>query len=339
MAYDPAELKLPAWLLLLLDRLICVSLPLFPCWKLSFSRPGVVFVAGLIGVWAAALYSGNNLLYLCGAMLLALLWVGLWQGVQLLGRVVLPVFPQLQAASVYVMRRQQEGLFSSPCSGMVQLEGLFGREKLKLNALCYGDTLLWYGRFRIQDRGLYPCRQLQLTTAAPLGLFFVRCLRQVTLELVVLPLPIAWFPQFHSPDNHDSKTPGDAWHDLRAYIAGDSPKLIHWRKAQAEPDSWSVKRFTSSDGIQHHHCLKLDLRLPAGMPLVAFEKLMGQAWFWLKKQSGSKHAQLYIGSQRYDLCHDADYQQAVHALAMAEPGLGGIAAVDGVILSLCNDAA
>ncbi|RMG81653.1 MAG: hypothetical protein D6712_15870, partial [Chloroflexi bacterium] len=72
MAYDPADLRLPPWLLRLFDALVRVRLPVGPKWRLGLTRPGVMYALALFGIWAAAFYSGNNLLYLCGSVLLAI---------------------------------------------------------------------------------------------------------------------------------------------------------------------------------------------------------------------------------------------------------------------------
>ncbi len=70
------------------------------------TRPGVIFVAALTGIWAAALYSGNNLLYLCGAALLALAAGAIWRGIRLLHGLpnLQAQLPLLEACAARVLR-------------------------------------------------------------------------------------------------------------------------------------------------------------------------------------------------------------------------------------------
>lgn len=340
MAYDPADLKLPAWLLGLLDRVVRMHLPLTPRWRLGFTRPGIIFVAGLSGIWAAAFYSGNNLLYLCGAMLLSLMLAALLQGANLLRRLPMPVLPVLQAGETRVLHQTIPLPTLVVCSGVVAVTCAVGGELLHLSARCHGHELRWDARLRPDRRGLFVAREMLLSSAAPLGLFVLGCRRSVAIEVLVLPVPVAWLQADGSGDEAGGFS-GDEWHDLRAYVAGDSPSRIHWRRAQGEPLSWAVKRFSAADERQVKARLRVDLRLPPGMPVSAFEQLIGQVWFWVKQHGGEcdipgsgQPAELIIGEDYFDLADAAQYQSALRTIAGATPAQQPPAESDGLLLSL-----
>jgi len=340
LAYDPADLKLPAWLLGALNTLIRMHVPIFPGWRLGFTRPGIIFVAGLAGVWAAAFYSGNNLLYLCAAMMLSLLLVALLQSAYLLHHLPAPALPLLEAGETTVMRHESTLFTAAVCSATVSVACAAGGESLQLNARCHGRSLRWNARLRVGRRGLFICREMLLNTAAPLGMFVLCCKRSVSIELLVLPVPVAWVQGAASGDGSEDLRAGDEWHDLRAYVAGDSPRRVHWRKAQGEPATWSVKRFSAARDAQVNRCLRVDLRLPPGRPESDFERLLGQAWFWVKQwgdlPAGDQSVELIVGRERFDLGDTVRYELALRALAGAQVAVEPPAGEEGLLLSLAE---
>jgi len=338
MAYDPADLKLPAWLLGALNRLVGVRLPLAPGWRLGFTRPGIIFVTGLLGVWAAAFYSGNNLLYLCGAMLLSLMLAALLQGGSLLRQLPMPRMPMLQAGETRVLHQTMP--LAAACSGVVTLVWAVGDESLQLSARCHGHELRWDARLRLDKRGLFDAHDMLLSSAAPLGLFVLCCRRSVAIEVVVLPVPVVWLRVDGRGDETGSFS-GDEWHDLRAYVAGDSPRRIHWRRAQGESHTWAVKRFGAADDTQATARLRVDLRLPPDMPAGAFEQLIGQAWFWVKQHGEhcdlsamGRPVELFLGDRYFDLGDAAQYESALRVIAGAKPAQQPPSGSDGMLLSL-----
>ncbi|MDX8406471.1 MAG: DUF58 domain-containing protein [Mariprofundus sp.] len=345
MAYDPADLKLPTWLLGLLDTLIRMRTPILPGWQLGLTRPGMIFVAGQSGVWAAAFYSGNNLLYLCAAMLLALMLVALLQAAYLLTHLPEPVLPVLQVGENTVLRHIITLPVSVICPAAVALTFAIEQQQLSIEARCHGHELGWHGRLRAAERGLFRVREILLDTAAPLGLFVLGYKRAARSELLVLPAPVAWDPLVCGQTAADAQaafTPGgDLWHDLRAYVAGDSPRHIHWRKAQGEPGNWAVKRFATAADVHDQRCLRVDLRMPAGLPAAAFERLLGRAWFWVQQwqqlPANSPSAELILGRECFDLGHSEGYARAIRALAGAKVSDKPPAGDHGLLLSLVED--
>ena len=338
MAYDPADLRLPPWLIRSLDVLVALRLPLPAGWSLGITRPGAVMLASLLGVWAAAFYSSNNLLYLCGAMLVMIALGGLWQGGSVLRqcpdvRVVLPEW--LEAGSPLVVR--QTTASSGGIAAEVQLAG-------------EGWQLQWWhgsshahvsGRLLVSKRGVLRTRRLQLMTAAPIGMWQLSRSINTSIDLPVLPRPVALPQQALAAASSDASPQlqdGDDFHELRSYVSGDAPARIHWRKAGEDSRQWRVKRFAQPQALHVAESLTLDLRLPSHASTADFERLLGMAWHWLKSRwqqplTGS----VVIGQQCFSP-DDEDWPSAcLMALAEAQPQQQPPAAQHGLLLTLVRE--
>lgn len=333
MAYDPSDLKLPDWLLHFLERLIAIRLPVSVGWRLGFTRPGVIFTAALIGVWAAALYSGNNLLYLCGAMISAITIVSIIQLVFLVRGLPNPIarMPLLEQNSVTVLREQMP--LQRSVSAIIGISGSCGVTPLNLVGRCENHTFTLIGRIKPDQRGVFRCHHLQLSSSAPLGLFQLIQQRQEIDELVVMPEPVEWqLDSFTLMRSGADLTDGDEWEGLRAYAAGDALSKIHWRKATADSGNWKVKRFSSSAGQPDNALLRVDLRVKGGSTHAAFELLLGRVWFWVlqKGESGT----LILGQQSFDLADSRQRLAAQRAIALAEPETVPASGDGGILLTV-----
>lgn len=332
MAYDPADLRLPPWLLRLLDWLVRLELPLPAGCRIGVTRPGALYVGALIGIWAAAFYSGNNLLYLCGAMLFALAAMALWQGWQLLKK--LPDVASALPAYIEAGSRQilQGELPPSPVSGgFVELQW-------------QGDGCVLNGQLRLADKGqlmgyLHAGKRgeirfgnQQLETAYPLGLWRIRLKRQERAKLLVMPKAVPWDESIGQLRRFEH---GDEWHGLREYVPGDALSHVHWRKAGSAGDDWSVKRFDRADPHEQNGVLRVDLRLPGGYGEQHFEQLLGKAWYWLKQRRGGKSAEtLILGARLFDLEESRAMDAVLAALAGAVPEKNEPLGSGGIYLSL-----
>lgn len=338
MAYDPADLRLPTWLLRLLEVLIHLRFPVARNWQMGMTRPGIMLTVALLGVCAAAIYSGNNLLYLCGAMLLSVMIAAITQAVRLLKR--LPdlgdtLLPILQAGDVSVLH-QEVGL-NADMAAAVEISWSNDCGRFNLLVLCSAFVSQLQGRLQPQRRGLFDCKQVQLSTSAPLGLFIVEVIRNQDGEMVVLPAPLAWTAYsgaacYQQSDQHFFRE-GDEWRDLRNYVPGDPLSRVHWRKAAGNSQLWTVKRFSTAESQTPQALLRVDLRLPAGMADADFEQLLGRAWFWVKEQQQAG-AQLFLGQADFDLSDEKEYRHALKALAGATPETEPAAGSGGLLLSL-----
>lgn len=223
MAYDPADLRLPPWLLAALALLIRIRLPLAPHWRFGMTRPGVIFVAALIGIWAAAFYSGNNLLYLCGALLTAILMAAVWQAVQRIRTLPAGLLAGMPAMTCGESRVMSEAFASPGMSAMIGLEWCNGAGRHALMLRCEAQGVMLQGRLRPERRGLFENRQVQIESAAPLGMFVISLCRDFDTPMVVLPVPVSW----HGGEFARSAAEGGEWRDLRSYLPGDALSRVH----------------------------------------------------------------------------------------------------------------
>jgi len=343
MAYDPADLRLPGWLLRLLDFAVRIRLPLAPSWHIGFTRPGVLFMGALTGVWAAAVYSGNNLLYLCGAMLLSLLLVGTGAAMYLLRSVpaVGAYMPEsMHAGSPRVLRGPVN--FSPVFAAIVDVvwqadtPAEASSQAMSLRLRCMQDESLLTGVLRRDHRGVFQLRRQLLTTEAPLGMWRLQYERREAWDAVVLPAQVPWqFGMESAGETQQVMKEGDEWRDLRAYVPGDVLARVHWRKVM-HGGEWLVKRFAGGEEEQARDILRVDLRLPAGIGRPAFERLLGRASFWLEQRLAAEpvHGTLILGRQRFDLGDRVERQRGLKALAAARPETLPPAGEGGMLLSL-----
>lgn len=314
MAYDPADLRLPRWLLGFLDALIRLRLPLGFNLHIGMTRPGVLLTAALLGIWGAAFYSANNLLYLCGAMLTSLAVAAVVRGRTLLRR--LPTLadfplPLLEAGEASVLRESLP--HGDEAVGIVDVSLQCPPLHPELQLRVEPQRVTLQGWLHPERRGVFSIGRECVSTAAPLGLYSLSLTRGSTVQLVCMPAAVVWSDAGRFARQLQE---GDEWRDLRAYASGDPLGRIHWRKATLEPKDWAVKRFARHEADEADETLSIDLRLPEGVPETAFERLLGKAWFWLQsRQSGH----MIIGRRSFDVADPAARAQAMLALAEASP--------------------
>ena len=333
MAYDPSDLRLPPWLLRLLDGLIAIRIPIGGFWHIGMTRAGALMFFSLFGLWAAAFYSGNNLLYLCGAMLSAIALAALWQGIQTLRHcpkfgAFLPDY--MLCEQPFVLRQRIE----YPRKTSALLHVAWADTEIQLHARLSAEKSLLMGQFTPNKRQYRKLEKQYLKTSAPLGLWEITRQRQDPALWVVLPKPIAWSTSQHQQQNIGQDNPkplseGDEYHDLRAYAVGDSPSRIHWRKSTLEPASWRIKHFSQYEQHLETAHLCVDLRLPQYLSdnheqHAAFEALLGRTWHWLQSQISSNQSSpasihLNLGQQDFDCSKPQELQAAIHAIAAAKP--------------------
>lgn len=333
MAYDPSDLRLPPWLLHLLDGLIAIRIPIGGFWHIGMTRAGTLMFFSLFGLWAAALYSGNNLLYLCGSMLSAIALTALWQGIQTLRHCpkfgdFLPDY--IACEQPFILRQRIE--YTRKTSALLHVA--WANTEIQLHARLSADESLFMGQIYAHKRQYTKLEKQYLKTSAPLGLWEITRQRQDPALWVVLPKSIAWSASQYQSQNigHHNLEPlyeGDEYHDLRAYAAGDSPSRIHWRKSTLEPASWRIKHFSQQTQQPKEAHLCVDLRLPKHLTnsheqLAAFEALLARTWHWLQNQISSNQSppasiHLNLGQQDFDCSKAQALQAAIHAIAAAKP--------------------
>ncbi|MDQ6991425.1 MAG: DUF58 domain-containing protein [Mariprofundaceae bacterium] len=334
MAYNPSDLRLPPWLLKLLNALIRLRIPIAPHWNIGMTRAGGLMFFSLLGLWSAAFYSGNNLLYLCGGMLFSIAFLACIQGIQILRHVpkfghILPTV--LEQGIPHILRQQQT--IATSTSAMIEVVWNQPDIHMQINMQTKHMTIM--AHLFPEQRACTSIAQQHLSTAAPLGLWQIEYQRQDAALWLVLAAPIAWSEtQSLGEVTASQRIEGDEYDDLRAYVAGDSIARIHWRKSTLNPDTWRIKRFTQAQPSHHQKHVRVDLRLPSYASAQDFDRLLGMAWYWLKKQGQYSHEHFILGQQYFDLAVPTDYQAAIKALAQAQsestPPLQG----EGMLLSL-----
>jgi len=338
MAYNPADLRLPPWLLRFLDWLITLRLPIGKHWQVGMTRAGVIMLFTLLGLWSAALYSANNLLYLCGGMITALAITALWQGIAMLKHLPLisKTLPStLEVASPYIFRKELH--HPSHHSALIQINYFDsrGRQSNPFQARITEQTVSISGKITSTKRGVFQYVQQQLSTSAPLGLWALTYQRHDIADYLVLPKKITWLPAYGSSDHLSNQyIEGDEYHDLRAYSPGDAVARIHWRKSTLEPNTWRIKRFQQSTGEQQQTTLIVDLRVPSNQHTDAFERLLGMAYFWLESQTLQASPYIVIGQQSFHCISNTQYTLALTAIAKAQPESTPPLHQHGIMLSL-----
>lgn len=211
MAYDPADLRLPPWLTSALDAIVRLRIPLGSGWHLGVTRPGAIFAATMVGVTAAAAYSGNNLLYLCAGMLLSMGVLALVSGFLVLRSIpdVSACMPDVSISGcVHVLRRelQVRTWFPADVHGRWESEG----HAVDFRLRCSDKTFL-QGRLPVPRRGLMRFTKLFVSTEAPLGLWHLqRRVENMEWTWAAVPASAAL------PVNPETSLPdGGEWHDLR----------------------------------------------------------------------------------------------------------------------------
>ncbi len=341
MAYDPADLKLPPWLLGLLDGLIRLHLPLAPHWRIAMTRPGVMFIAALVSIWAAAFYSGNNLLYLCGAVMTVLMLAAVAQAIYLLQSLpdLQTAIPMLEAGQVTALRHEVPVRSNAVMniSAIVDIRWRHAGSAFALAGRCSQRQIRLDGRLKPLRRGLFRIAAMELATSAPIGLFVLSCVRRSPFEMTVLPAPAPWTKTVPglSCSGDIALLEGDQWHDLRAYVPGDALARVHWRKADGDISNWVVKRFGSHAHSENDTLLRVDLRQPQDADEAAFEQLLGRVYSWVQQQKHHAPA-LILGQSKFDLGQKAHFQRALKALAAAEPESVPPAGQGGLLFSLMD---
>ncbi|MDX8410659.1 MAG: DUF58 domain-containing protein [Mariprofundaceae bacterium] len=331
MAYDPADLKLPGWLLSWLEKIIRIRLSVAPSWCMGLTRLGAVFLLLAAGVVGAAVYSGNNLLYLCGTMLIAF-------GMAAAGSAYLMlryppdlarIMPEsIGAGAAFNLRQAMD--WHPALGAMVDVTWEGEGVQACFDIRCTNENSLVIGQMPRLIRGMYAFNKQIFGTEAPIGLWRIERCRDESWLLAVLPEPIVWAGSGSAAGSGEQakRGEGDVFSDLRAYVPGDMPTRIHWKKAI--DGDWAVKRFTSS-GSPLHDCLCVDLRAQPGLE---FERLLGCVYSWMLNHPTLR---LVLGQEIFELGEPAGWQAAIMALAAAQPEHAPPIESGGMLLSVIND--
>jgi uncharacterized protein (DUF58 family) len=202
------------------------------------TREGWWCLAVTVGLGVTAMNTGNNLLYLLESMVLALVVIsGVLSEQSVRGVRLRTVRPdEIFADSTVVVGAHVRNTKRRRPSYSVSLERPDGRERLGyLPRLGAGEERLLTWEETLPERGRHRLPGVRIATRFPFGLFVKAARPAGTDDVIVyprrVPAPDALLRQAGDGGVAPARRRGRGHdlHDLRAYQAGDDPRMIHWR--------------------------------------------------------------------------------------------------------------
>ncbi len=199
------------------------------------TRDGWVWLAASLALAAAALASGNNLVYLVAAPVwvagLVALPLGRWQlrGLELRRALPAELVAGRDAAGEVLVRNGRARLSAAA----LEVEDLDAGAAGVVAELAPGAVGRARVRYRFAERGLARLDRVRLRSRWPLGLFEHAAERSLPAELVVFPRPLPGVAEPRAQDGAgDDPDPahrgGGDFLGLRPYREGDPPRAVHW---------------------------------------------------------------------------------------------------------------
>jgi uncharacterized protein (DUF58 family) len=261
-----AALAVAAWVAVTLVPVLAKRTPLR--WigynvEYRISRPGWIYVGGIILVALAALNTGNNLLFLIMSTLVAaILMSGILSSISLSGMTLRLDLPEHIFATQpvrAVMELRNEKLTVPSFSLRVEAAAKRGEPApVMLETPVYFPYLAKREQVRqivpmtFPRRGLYRQDAFRIVTRFPFG--FLQKARRVDLKTEALVYPsveqsdqmIENLAGLHGVLESLAKGHGQDLYALRDYVATDSARHVHW-KASARFGTLMVREFTRDD--------------------------------------------------------------------------------------------
>ncbi len=261
-----AALLVAAWVAVTLVPILAKRTPLrWIGYKMEYriTREGWIYIGGIIIVALAALNTGNNLLFLILASLIAIILMsGILSSITLTGvemRLVLP--EHIFAGQPVRAQVELENVKLTLPSFSLRVEAAKTKKKpvvALLETPVYFPYVPKHERVRqsvpitFARRGVYRQDAFRIVTRFPFG--FLQKARRVELraEAVVYPSvePSRDFfeilPALQGALESLSKGGGHDLYALRSYVPNDSARHVHW-KASARSGSLMVREFTRED--------------------------------------------------------------------------------------------
>jgi uncharacterized protein (DUF58 family) len=249
--------------------------------RLRITPEGRAFILITFGVGAAAINTGNNLLYLALCMNLSLIIVSGFLSEWTLRRVLLSVRPASEAFA------GQEAFLAVTCSTSgKRFPGFSLSARLRIDGetvdvrfpdIAAGAAATRVVPFRPARRGHTTSAAGILFTRFPFSLFEKSLETAVPADLLVYPRPLPPDPRdVGSPVSGPAESPWNAgrWgafpRGTREHLPADPVRDIHW-KASARMGRWMVKERESESAPA------VDLRVPVPCPEETFESRLSAA--------------------------------------------------------------
>jgi uncharacterized protein (DUF58 family) len=309
-------LAVAAWVGITLVPVLAKRTPLrWIGYKMEYkvTREGWVYIGGIFLVSLAALNTGNNLLFLILASLIAvILMSGILSSVTLSGvemRLELPehIFAGQPVRALVELHNEKLTLPSFS----LRVEAVTGKGSPAAALL---DTPVYFAYLAKQDRvqqsvpmtfprrGVYRQDAFRILTRFPFG--FLQKARRLNLNTEALVYPsveptqefLEILPGLEGALESPSKGRGQDLYALRDYVATDSARHVHW-KASARLGSLMVREFSQEDDCRvllvldpYVSAQKSELNVPASLEAVErFDRAVtlcaGLAWHFYERNA------------------------------------------------------
>jgi len=264
-----AALIVAGWVAITLVPILARRTPLrFIGYRMEFriTREGWIYLAAIVLVALAAINTGNNLLFLILACLIAsILMSGVLSSITLAGveaRLELPehIFAEQTVRGVVELKNEKEAFPSFS----LRVEGVRKKESADAAILATPVYFPYVPRresvklsvpLRFPRRGIYQQDALKIVTRFPFG--FLQKARRLDLKSEALVYPsveatpefLDVLPGIQGAIETLAKGRGQDLYALRGYLPTDSARHVHW-KASARLGSLMVREFAREDDCQ-----------------------------------------------------------------------------------------
>jgi uncharacterized protein (DUF58 family) len=218
-------------------------------WVTPAFAGGLLFILTLIFFLAASNTMAGWLYVISGVSLAVLVIAALLPARSLLGIEIhrSPIFP-VSAGDILTMELAIANTSAQP-KALLQIRdrvpaGLGQPAQIVIDELPAHNEKRWSYQLETEHRGRFRWQELQLRTAAPLGLFWCQRTRVAVAEVIVYPrvLPLTQCPlidqigqdlnlKLHSLSYRARGATEGSTRSLRPYRWGDPIRLVHWRSS------------------------------------------------------------------------------------------------------------
>lgn len=219
-----------------------------PAWRrrkrLRFTREGWYYVVFTLGVGAAALNTGNNLLFLVlGLQLTVIVVSGVLSEGALEGLSVRRLLPRDPAAGdpfrVTYQITNAKRVWPAPALSLTERRGPFAGARAAALLVEAGETRVASLQTRAAKRGRYALGEVAVSTRFPFGFFEKWLPLDAPDELWIVPARLPHRERRVRGGERDGEKPenrpgrGSEFHGLRELRPGDDRRSVHWRKSAA----------------------------------------------------------------------------------------------------------
>jgi len=210
------------------------------------TRDGWWCLGAALGLGFAAMNTGNNLLYLLTALLLALIIVsGILSERSRRGLSLTAIIPEeIYAGRAAALAARLENRKRRRISYSLVVDT--GARRLYVERLGAGEARVLAWEATLSRRGRQRLPGVRITTRFPFGLFVKSSRRLLEEEVIVFPavrpLEAPWLRQLAAEGARPvhRRGRGHDLHNLRDYRLGDDRRMIHWRSSAKT--GWLVVR-------------------------------------------------------------------------------------------------